>query len=115
MSSDSDFTFAIVNEHEAGAPFPYVYVTNEGAVHELDEDDRLYLQERFHPGDGGRPYIKQSFESKDGWGEIGGMCARRHIPDGTPIDPEPYDKSQLPDLAAMMEKLEKERQNQPPT
>src|SRR4051794_16378841 len=72
---------AVVSLEEAArSPYPYVWVTHKGAVYELDAEDRAYLEERFHPCDSGRPAVKTSFKSKDGWGSVSGYCARTDVP-----------------------------------
>lgn len=83
-------TFAMVTPAEAAAgPYPYVYVAEDGTVHELDAADRAYLEEEFHPGDGARPYTKESYTSKDGRGRREGFCRRGCIPHTVPIVTEP--------------------------
>ncbi|WP_395376783.1 hypothetical protein [Marinicella sp. W31] len=75
------FEFAVVSEQEAQIkPYPYVYVEEDGSCRELLAGERMYLQERFHPGDGGRPYVKRSYESLTPDGKILGFCARKYIP-----------------------------------
>jgi hypothetical protein len=77
---------AVVSAAEAkSAVYPYVFVTSGGRVHELEADDRAYLEERFDPCDGARPYVKWSFKSKDGWGSIEGFCPRSKLPRGTKV------------------------------
>ncbi len=70
-------------------PYPYVWVTGKGAVYELDAEDRAYLETPFHPCDSGRPAVKDSFESKNGWGSISGFCARKDVPAHITICPTP--------------------------
>lgn len=73
--------FAVVNENESKQrPYPYVYVLRDGSVRELTKDEREYLETPFHPADGARPYVKNGYYSKDGWGSIQGFCARYQIP-----------------------------------
>jgi hypothetical protein len=63
--------------------FEFVYVEIDGSVRELDEDEKKYLQEEFHPTDGARPYIKTSYKelTPDNkiWGFIKRKCVPRHI------------------------------------
>lgn len=83
-------TFTVVSPDSAKLPeYPYVWVTNDGAVHELDSDDRSYLETPFHPCDGARPYTKNQYTGRDGWGEMGGYCLRSAIPSDIPIIQEP--------------------------
>ena len=59
-------------EDAARVPYPYVWVTGKGAVYELDAKDRAYLETPFYPCDSGRPAVKESFTSKNGWGSVSG-------------------------------------------
>ncbi len=73
--------YAVVSKEESQAvPYPIVYVNDDESVRELHPDEREYLETPFHPADGGRPYIKGSFEAEDGWGKRGGFCPRSKIP-----------------------------------
>ncbi len=67
--------------------FETVYVNQDGSVRELSPQERKYLAEEFHPTDGGRPYIKSSYGSRDGWGSRSGFLARRRVPARLPILP----------------------------
>ncbi len=64
--------------HEPG--FKYVYVNQDGSARELSPADQAYLSEEFSGADGGRPYIKSSYESTDGWGSQSGYIERRRVP-----------------------------------
>jgi hypothetical protein len=64
--------------HESG--FEFVYVNQDGSARELSPDERVYLTQKFIGGDGGRPYIKRYYESRDGWGIRSGYIKRRHVP-----------------------------------
>jgi hypothetical protein len=72
-------------------PYPYVFVENDGSVRELHFEERKYLETPFSPFDGGRPYIKEDYESRDGWKSIKGFCPRAKIPDGMRIAGAPDD------------------------
>ena len=72
-------------------PYPYVFVENDGGVRELHSEERKYLETPFSPFDGGRPYIKEDYESRDGWKSIKGVCLRAKIPDGMRIADAPDD------------------------
>jgi hypothetical protein len=65
--------------------FQYVYVNQDGSARELTESEREYLDTDFEGGDGGRPYVKFRYESKDGWGSISGFIQRRQVPAKIPI------------------------------
>lgn len=60
--------------------FKYVYVNQVGSVRELSRGEQSYLSEQFSGGDSGRPYIKSSYESSDGWGSQSGYIERRRVP-----------------------------------
>lgn len=60
--------------------FRFVYVNMDGSVRELSSEEQAYLSEEFSGADGGRPYIKWSYESRDGWGTRAGFLERRRVP-----------------------------------
>jgi hypothetical protein len=95
MNSKNDqmnLTFAVVSESESeSVPYPCVYVNNDGTVRELHASERKYLETPFHPADGARPYVKDSFKQKDGWGDIKGFCLRSVIPSTIKIDKSPLE------------------------
>ena len=66
--------------------FEYVYVNQDGSVRELSPNEQKYLREIFPPGDGGRPYIKSSYKSLDGWG-MSGFLLRKKVPSRITVDP----------------------------
>jgi len=72
-------------------PYPYLFVEDDGSVRELHLEERKYLETPFSPFDGGRPYIKEDYESRDGWKSVKGFCARSKIPDGMHIAAAPDD------------------------
>ena len=73
--------FAVVSQDEAKTtPYPYVFVNADGTVRELHESERTYLETPFYPTDGARPYVKSSYDQKDGWGGMEGFCPRSVIP-----------------------------------
>lgn len=77
---------AIVNRDQSNAgPYPYVYVNADGTARELHPGERNFLETPFHPADGGRPYVKDSYSQKNGWGEVAGFLRRSKLPLGTPI------------------------------
>lgn len=69
--------------HEEG--FRYVYINQDGSARELTESEQEYLETDFEGGDSGRPYVKSSYGSKDGWGSISGFIERRKVPSSVPI------------------------------
>jgi hypothetical protein len=60
--------------------FKFVHVNQDGSVRELSPEEQDYLSAEFHGSDGGRPYIKLSYESRDGWGSQSGFIERRGVP-----------------------------------
>lgn len=77
----SDCTFSVVSEKDAQMfPYPYVYIEDSGEFRELFPDERRYLEERFYPADGGRPYVKRRYSSKTPDGKIGGFLKRSKLP-----------------------------------
>lgn len=67
--------------------FEYVYVNQDGSVRELSPKEKDYLNEEFPPGDGARPYIKDSHKSLDGWGSMSGFLPRGKVPSSLVINP----------------------------
>jgi hypothetical protein len=65
----------------------FVYVNQDGSVRELSRDEREYLSQDFHPGDSGRPYLKSSYESHDGWGSVSGFVLRKRVPRKIAVEP----------------------------
>ncbi len=73
--------FAEVSDEEAQQTlYPYVYVEDNGAFRELTENEKEYLQEKHHPSDGDRPYIKSRYGSKTPDGKMRGFCKRAALP-----------------------------------
>ncbi len=89
--------FAVVGENEAQLdPYPYIYVNADGSARELHRDERQYLETRFHPADGARPYIKENYAQKDGWSEIKGFLKRSKLPREVSIDAAPAENPSRP-------------------
>jgi hypothetical protein len=92
-------TYVVVDTAAASLePYPYLFVENDGSVRELHFEERKYLETPFSPFDGGRPYIKEDYESRDGWKSIKGFCPRAKIPDGMHIAAAP-DENPNPNLS----------------
>ena len=70
-------------------PFPYVYIDAEGTARELHAAERACLEKRFKGGDGAMPYVKSTYEERDGWGELSGYLLRGELPAGTAIGHAP--------------------------
>lgn len=60
--------------------FPYVYVNQDGSARELSPDEQKWLSIAFEPGDGGRPYIKGTYEGRDSGNRRSGFLLRRLLP-----------------------------------
>lgn len=60
--------------------FRFVHINQDGSARELSPEEREYLSEEFAGSDGGRPYIKTTYESRDGWGSRSGFLERRRVP-----------------------------------
>src|ERR1039457_2200578 len=76
--------------------FKFVYVNQDGTVRELSPEEVAYLSQNFSGGDGGRPYIKSSYESTDGWGSQSGFIQRNRVPskiEVRPVHPD-YDSAE---------------------
>jgi hypothetical protein len=106
----ADFpSYFIVSAADARqVPYPFVYVNADGTVRELHVTERRYLETSFHPCDSGRPYTKQSYAAKDGWGELSGFCARSMIPAHLAVSPAP-DEDPDERWGAMMRALDAHR------
>jgi hypothetical protein len=68
--------------------FEFVYVENNGNVRELDNGEMEYLKEKFHPNDGGRPYIKTNYKQLTPDGKISGFIYRIKVPKNITIEKE---------------------------
>jgi cbb3-type cytochrome oxidase subunit 3 len=73
----------------ADGGFPYVLVEDDGGARELAADEREHVLAEFHPGDGGRPYIKSCYASRTPDGRLAGYLPRRQLPPRIPIRPAP--------------------------
>src|SRR5262249_36093894 len=58
----------------------YVYVEDDGRVRSLTEPELTYLNQTFHPTDGGRPYIKRDYRALTPDGRMSGFLLRRKLP-----------------------------------
>lgn len=67
--------------------FEFVHVELDGSVRELDEDEKKYLMEKFHPNDGARPYIKRSYKQLTPDNKIWGFIKRKRVPKNIKIKP----------------------------
>ena len=60
--------------------FEYVYVEIDGTVRELDKGEIEYLETKFEPSDGARPYIKSSYNQLTPDKKILGFLHRDKVP-----------------------------------
>ena len=66
-------------------PFEFVYVENDGTVRELDNEEIEYLQTKFEPTDGARPYVKSSYNQLTPDNKINGFLERCKVPNDIQI------------------------------
>lgn len=85
-------TISIVSASDAKLnPYPYVYVNEDGSARELHVSERTILETPYSPLDSGQPYIKNSYEQKDGRKKLCGYCPRVKIPSTIHILPAPQE------------------------
>src|SRR5215472_12744857 len=63
-----------------------IWIRDDGSARELSEADKKYVDTEFSPFDGARPYIKSTYRSRNGWGELKGYLERNKVPEDIPID-----------------------------
>jgi hypothetical protein len=71
--------------------YPYIFVNADGTARDLHASERRYLETEFTGGDGAAPYIKDSYDELNGWGELKGYLMRSALPAGTRIHAAPAD------------------------
>lgn len=76
--------------------YPYIYVNTDGSARELHEGERRYLETEFQGGDGAMPYVKDTYDERDGAGKISGYLSRAELPAGVTIHPAPADDPSRP-------------------
>ena len=86
-----------VSSKEAGqSTYPYVYLEDDGTYRELTNEERQYLEEKFDPCDGNRPYVKHRLYAKTADGRLSGFLKRSKLPKGLKagevLPPEPPPK-----------------------
>ncbi len=90
-------SFVVVNAEQVKIePYLFVYVNVDGSARELHPSERKYLETPFDPFDGNRPYIKDGYPSKNGWGEITGFLKRSELPSGIQVEPAPAESPVKP-------------------
>jgi hypothetical protein len=80
----------------AADPYPYIYVNADGTARELHASEREYLETPFKLGDGAMPYIKDTYEERNGWGELSGYLKRAALPAGTAVADAPLEDPRRP-------------------
>jgi hypothetical protein len=80
ICSEPIFCFTRRSRRRKEQGFHYVYINDDGSARELDNDEKEYLNAKFHGADGARPYIKFRYESLTPDGRIGGYLERRQLP-----------------------------------
>ena len=66
-----------------------VRVEYDGSVRELTDSEKEMVDTAYHPADGGRPYIKSSYDEKNHLGFMTGFLQRKDLPAGITIKPPP--------------------------
>lgn len=62
-------------------------MNQDGSVRELSPTEQTYLANEYSGGDSGRPYIKSSSTSRDGWGSLSGFIERSKLPVRIKVSP----------------------------
>jgi hypothetical protein len=81
---------------ESLQPYPYVYINADGTARELHAEERAYLETEFKGGDGAAPSIKDSYDERNGWGDINGYLKRASLPAGMPVADVPAENPNKP-------------------
>jgi hypothetical protein len=76
--------------------YPYIYINADGTARELHASERAWLETEFKGGDGAMPNVKDSYEERNGWGELNGYLARTALPAGTPVADAPAEDPRRP-------------------
>ena len=93
------WAFRTRRRRPADGGFAYVFVEDDGSARELASDEREYLGTEFHPADGGRPYVKDGYESRTPDGRLGGYLHRVRLPPHVPLRPAPPEPARPGDPA----------------
>jgi hypothetical protein len=74
----------------------YAWIDDQGRAWELSDDQLEYLRTRFHPNDGARPYVKQTYDQRTPDGRLSGFLRTKDLPSGHEISrntrPQPSDR-----------------------
>ncbi len=77
-------------------PYPYVYIKADGTARELYAGERAWLETECELGDGTAPYVNDSYDERNGWGELNGHLKRAALPAGTPLADAPAENPNRP-------------------
>jgi hypothetical protein len=69
--------------------YPYIYVNADGTARELHAAERAWLETEYKLGDGAAPNVKDSYEERNGWGDLNGYLKRTALPAGMPVADAP--------------------------
>jgi hypothetical protein len=62
------------------SPYPVIYVNDDGTWRECTASERKHLEEKYHPADGARPYVKDRYGLRTPDGRLSGFLRRRELP-----------------------------------
>ncbi len=71
--------------------FRYVYINSDGSVRELSRSEKESFTKKYAFGDTERPYGKDRYDQRDGWGSVSGFIERKRVPASIvigPVDPD---------------------------
>ena len=77
-------------------PYPYIYINADGTARELHPNERAWLETEYTLGDGAAPRVKDSYQERNGWGEIRGYLKRAALPAGMRVADAPADDPRRP-------------------
>lgn len=70
--------YSVVSEKQAkSTPYPYIYINHDGTFRELTREECQYLETKFHPNDGSRPYVKRYYGDKTPDGRLHDFLLRK--------------------------------------
>jgi hypothetical protein len=76
--------------------YPYIYINAVGTARELHPNERAWLETEYTLGDGAAPRVKDSYQERNGWGEIRGYLKRAALPAGMPVADAPAEDPRRP-------------------
>ena len=65
--------------------YRYIKIEDDGKAREVTLAEKEYLETKFLPGDGARPYIKGYYEETNGLESLEGFLLRRQLPGNIPV------------------------------